>query len=169
MKTIITTLLLTVLTNLVIAQEKLDIGDQLSNFTIYSIDGDTIEIEDLRGKVVYINYFATWCQPCLKEFTHLDDEVLSDFTEDELYFVAIGRQHTATDLQKFRDKKAYKFNMAYNTDKQEFLRFHGKGIPLNIIIDKKGEIIYLKNGYSPSYLKKIKRVIKRASLAPDWF
>ena len=154
------TLLLLTLSFTLWSQDNLQVGDKVTNLTFYTIDGDSISIESLQGKVVYINFFATWCAPCMKELAFMEDDILDKFKNKKFYFIALGRGHTAEQLQTFKSKKGFNFNMACDTDKSLFLRFSEKGIPLNIIIDKDGKIIYKKTGYSSTSFKKIKRTIK---------
>ncbi len=142
------------------AQNYLEEGDIVSDLQFQTTDGKTISIEELRGKVVYINFFAFWCQPCMKELALMEDDILSDIKSDKLYFVTLGRGHTLEELQKFKIKKNYAFNIGCDTDKTLFKRFSEKGIPLNIIINRRGKIIYKKTGFSDTGMKKIKRKIK---------
>jgi len=144
------------------AKDYLEEGDRLSEFSFETIDGDSISIEDLKGQVVYINFFATWCSPCLKELGMMKEELLDDIDDDDFYFVALGRGHTAEQLIAFKDKKGFDLNFGMDTDKELFYRFSEKGIPLNIVIDRDGKIIMKKTGFSEASFKKTKRTIKRA-------
>lgn len=163
MKYAITILLFCLFANLPIsAQNYLEKGDVLSDFTIHTTDGQEIEIESLRGKVVHLNFFATWCSPCLKELAVIEDKLLNDLEGKDFYFVSIGRDHFQKDIQKFKDKKGYNFPMAYDTQRIAFTEFSEKGIPLNVIINKNGKIIFKETGYSPKGMNQMKRKIHRA-------
>ena len=142
-------------------QDYLEKGDQLKDFTFQTLNGEKVNIEDLRGKVVYINFFATWCKPCIKELSLMEEHLLQDLEEDDFYFVALGRGHSAEELKQFKETKAYKFRIGLDSDKTLFKRFSEKGIPHNVILDKNGEIIYSETGFSASGFKKIRRKIKR--------
>lgn len=160
MKQILSILALSIST-LVLSQNYLEKGDQVNNFTFQTINGEKISLDDLKGKVVYINFFATWCKPCIKELALMEKHLLNDIEDDDFFFIALGRGHTAEELQKFKDDKAYNFLIGTDTDKSLFKRFSEKGIPLNVIIDKNGKLIYKENGFSIAGFKKIKRKIKR--------
>ena len=144
------------------AQTELRKGKKLSNFTIETIDGQSIEIEDLRGKVVHLNFFATWCGPCMKELSTIEKDYLDQIPKEDFYFVAIGRGHLPKELQSFMTKKGYKFPVAYDTDKSNFLRFSKQGIPLNVIINKRGRIIFKETGFSKTSFETMTKKVKRA-------
>lgn len=161
MKNTLLTLLLLSFTFVLSAQDYLNEGDIVTEFSFSTINGDSISIEELKGKLVYINFFATWCSPCMKELAVMEEEILSEIDSEDFYFIALGRGHTDKQLKTFRATKGFKFNIGNDTDKSLFLRFSEKGIPLNIIINQEGEIIYKKTGFSDRSLKKIKKTIKR--------
>lgn len=160
MKYIYTIILLALCLSLT-AQDYLQKGEKVTDFSFTTIDGETINIDDLKGKLVYINFFATWCAPCMKELALMEEELLNQYVGEDFYFVAIGRGHTAKELQIFKEKKGFNFNIAYDTDKSMFLRFSEKGIPLNIIIDQEGNIIYKETGFSSTSFKKLKKTVKK--------
>lgn len=155
------TLVLIAFTLHVSAQGYLQEGDEVTNLTLVSIDGDTIPIESLKGKLVYINFFATWCGPCLKELALMEDQILKGKKEDEFYFIALGRGHSVKELEAFKTRKGFSFNIGLDIDKSLFHRFSEKGIPLNILVDQEGRIIYKKTGYSARSFKRLKRIINR--------
>lgn len=148
------------LCTLAFSQNYLQKGDKLKDFSFQTIEGNTVSIEDLKGKVVYINFFATWCKPCIKELGLMEEHLLNDISDDDFYFIALGRGHTADELKRFKEDKNYNFLIGMDTDKTLFKRFSEKGIPLNVIVDQEGEIIYNENGFSNASLKKIRRKIK---------
>ena len=162
MKTPIIILLISLLSFNLLAQDYLEVGEHLTDFSFCTLEGDTVHIADLQGKVVYLNFFATWCAPCMKELALMEDELLNDMKGEDFYFVALGRGHTKDQLISFKEKKGFNFNIGCDTDKNLFLRFSEKGIPLNVIIDKEGELIYKKTGFSNSSFKKLKRTLNRA-------
>lgn len=143
------------------AQNYLQEGDKVTDMTMITTDGDTVTMESLQGKLVYVNFFATWCGPCMKELALMEEKILDGKDDDEFYFIALGRGHTTEELLAFKDKKGFDFNIGLDTDRSLFDRFSAKGIPLNIIIDQEGEIIYKKTGYSSKSFQKIKRTINR--------
>jgi thiol-disulfide isomerase/thioredoxin len=55
---------------------KLNINDSATEFTVQMIKGEKINLSDLKGKVILVNYWATWCAPCLMEFAEFPEKIL---------------------------------------------------------------------------------------------
>lgn len=137
-------------------------GDTVTNITLTTIEGYIIPIESLQGKTVYISFFATWCSPCIKEMILVNNELLPSIKSDKFYYIALGRKHTPEQLKAFKEKHGFDCNMGCDTDRSLFDRFSEKGIPLNIVLDKNGIIIYKNTGYSPKSYKSLKKAIKKS-------
>jgi peroxiredoxin len=161
MRKIITTLTIAFFTLNLCAKSYLETGETLTNFEFQTMDGKNVSIDELKGKVVYINFFATWCGPCMKELDEIKESQLDRFNDKDFYFVALGRGHSEKSLEGFKEENGYDFNISSDREKRLFTRFSRKGIPLNVIIDREGKVIYKKTGYSSSSFKKMKKTIKR--------
>lgn len=143
------------------AQVQYNEGDVVENITLVNLEGDTVNIEDLRGKVVYLNFFATWCVPCIKEMNMIQEKMQDELKDEEFYFISLGRNHKPENLVKFKKNKAYTFNMGADTNKEIFSKFSKKGIPLNVVINKKGKVVLNKTGFSEVSFKKMLKRINR--------
>ena len=66
---------------------KLNINDTASQFTVQMIDGQKINLSELKGKVVLLNYWATWCPPCIAEMPDLEELYQAYKTQVDFYFV----------------------------------------------------------------------------------
>jgi peroxiredoxin len=136
------------------------IGDAAPVFRIQTIDGVTFDLTQLKGKVVYINFFATWCGPCLKELPFVEKDIWKSIKNPDFVMLVIGREHTAEELIKFRNKKGFTFPLAADTKRQIFDSYATQNIPRNLIIDKNGNVVYFKKGYSDEEFKEMVKIIK---------
>src|SRR5438552_18915040 len=68
------------------------VGDAVPQFTVQTVDGQTLTPESLKGKVVLLNFFATWCGPCNAEMPHLQ-KLYERFKDKPFVLMSVGREH----------------------------------------------------------------------------
>ncbi len=129
---------------------KTEIGQKVPQVEFKATDGKTYSMKDFEGKVVWLNFFATWCGPCLVEIPEL--EKLSEKYPD-VVFISIGRGHEVEDLIPFAEKKKMTYIVGADPDKEVYLQFADKYIPRNVIIDKEGNIKLQEIGYKEEDFK----------------
>ena len=146
------------------AQEKetlLKVGDDVPEFVVEMFDGQKIDIKDLKGKVVLINFWATWCPPCQEELKRVQKEIIDRFKGKDFVFLAISREETKEQVKKFRDRNGYTFPMGLDPERKIYSKFATASIPRNFIIDKKGKIVEIEVGYTKeSFAKMIEKLEK---------
>lgn len=79
--------------------QKSNIGKIISDFGIKTLDGKPIHIRDLRGKIVIVNFWATWCPPCVTEFPILIS--LAEKSKGRVVLLALSSDKTELDIQRF--------------------------------------------------------------------
>lgn len=132
------------------------------DFTLNQLDGVTLDFEDLKGKVVFINFWATWCAPCVAEMPSINS--LYKIYEDnpEVVFVMINVENKADKVRKFIKKKKFSFPIYLPNASQIPRVYESKGIPTTFVLDKDGYIAYKKVGManydSNSFVKFIARL-----------
>ena len=132
------------------------VGDKAPNFTIESENGKTKQLSDLKGKVVWINFFATWCPPCRQELPHLQKEVYDKLKSNPNFeLIILGREHSWEEINKFKTDN--KFNMPFYPDlgRKVFSLYANQNIPRNFIIDKEGKIAVASTGFSEKEFEEI--------------
>lgn len=125
------------------------VGDKAPNFSIELENGKTKQLSDLKGKVVWINFFATWCPPCRQELPHLQKEVYDKLKSNPNFeLIILGREHSWEEINKF--KADNKFNMPFYPDmgRKVFSLYANQNIPRNFIIDKEGKIAVASIGFN---------------------
>jgi peroxiredoxin len=135
------------------------VGDKAPNFTIELENGQTLHLSDLKGKVVWINFFATWCPPCRKELPHLQKEVYNKLKSNPNFeLIILGREHSWEEIKKF--KADNKFNMPFYPDmgRKVFSLYAKQNIPRNFIIDKEGKIAVASEGFNE---KEFQEIVKK--------
>lgn len=115
-------------------------GYSAPNFIVSTIDSKVIELWSLKGKVVFLNFWFTHCQPCLEEIKYLNQ--LADlYSNKEVVFISFANDNTDV-LKKFISQQPLKFNNVANGDsirKDVFKLF--PAWPQNILIGRDGKIV----------------------------
>ncbi|PKQ63458.1 protein-disulfide isomerase [Labilibaculum filiforme] len=165
MKKIFITLLAIIATTTLFAQDDyqgslLKNGDQIPNFSVLTLDGNEFVISDLKGKVVLINFFATWCGPCMKELPEVESQLWPKFKNENFAMISIGREHTKEQLLEFNKKKGFTFPIAPDSKREVYAKFASQYIPRNFIVDKTGKIIWQGVGFNQKELDHMMKVIQ---------
>ena len=124
-------------------------GEKAPDFTYEASPGKTAKLSDLKGKVVWINFFATWCGPCLKELPHLEKEVFEKYKDNNNFkLLVIGREHTWEEVAGFKTEKDINLPFYPDPGRKIFSKFARQNIPRNFIIDKNGNIAIASVGFT---------------------
>lgn len=137
-------------------------GQQVPAFTVKMFDGTTVNIQDLKGKVVLVNFWATWCPPCRQELTRVQKDIIDRFKSRDFVFLPISRQEKYETVKAFREKTGYTFPMGLDTDRKVFSLFATESIPRNFLIGKDGKIVFMEIGYSEESFQKLIQEIEKA-------
>jgi thiol-disulfide isomerase/thioredoxin len=112
------------------------------SWQLRDIYGNEINFEDLHGSVVFLNFWATWCPPCIAEMPSLN-ELYTDYN-NKVRFVLVSNEKVST-VRKFMEKNNYDLNsyvpLSYYPE-----NFKVRSIPRTFLIDKDGRIVIDKNG-----------------------
>ena len=126
------------------------------------LSGETITNEGLLGKVVVLQFTASWCSVCRKEMPHLESEVWQQFKEDDFILIGIDLKEDEVTTRAFVEKIGVTYPIALDLDGSIFELFAGpkQGVTRNIVIDKKGNISFLTRLYEREEFEKMISVIK---------
>jgi peroxiredoxin len=139
------------------------IGDTAPAFSCRTIDGKAIDISKLHGKVIMINFFATWCPPCNQELPVLQKDVWDRYKDNpDFVLVILGREHSEQEVKDFVIKKKFTMPFAPDPGRKIFKLYASQNIPRNVIIGKEGKIIFQSTGYTPEEFKKTETILSEA-------
>jgi len=124
------------------------IGQTAPDFTVTKLDGTQVRLSDLRGKIVLLNFFATWCGPCNAELPHLQ-ETWDEFADNDGFtMLVVDREESHETVREFTSRKGYTFPLAIDTDRSAYDKFADKGIPRTYLISRDGSIQYQSIGFA---------------------
>jgi peroxiredoxin len=131
------------------------VGQQVPEIGWVTLDGQKFDLKTLRGKVVLINFFATWCGPCMEEMPRLQKDIFQTLKDKNFVMVCIGREHNEAELKEFRKKRQFTIPIAADPDRKIFGHFATQYIPRNYIIGADGKIAFQSVGYTEPEFKKM--------------
>ena len=138
------------------------IGDPVPEFSFTTLDGKVVHSSDLRNKTVVLNFFATWCGPCLNELPHLQG-VWNEFEKRPNFAMfVIGREETDKTIAEFNADGRFTFPMASDPTRAVYGLFASELIPRTYIISPEGKILYQTYGFYESELAKIRQVLEES-------
>ena len=111
------------------------------DFTVYTEDGESVKLSDFKGKPTVINFWATWCRPCVSELPHFQNKY--DQLKDKVNFVMINSNkngQNSDDVKKFLSDNGYTFPMYYDSEYDGAMTYGVNSIPLTLFIYDDGSL-----------------------------
>jgi thiol-disulfide isomerase/thioredoxin len=110
------------------------------NFILTSLEGNEVSLEDYRGKIVLLNFWATWCPPCRAEMPSME-KLYKKFKDKDFTILAIDVQEDANSVKIFREKYKLNFPILLDSD-GSVQQFYGViSLPTTYLVDREGNII----------------------------
>ncbi len=128
------------------------------DFTLQDLDGNSVSLADFRGKVVMIEFWATWCPPCKDSVPELN-ELHEKYRDSSLVFLSISIDDDLEHLKSWVEKNNVKFPVLFDDRKvnQDFGIFT---IPTAVLVDKDGKLIKTHVGYAPGIFEALVEDVK---------
>ncbi len=139
-----------------------EVGSPLPAIDFTTVEGVRITNQSLKGSVVVLNFFATWCGPCRDELPHIETELWQKYREEEFELIVVGREHTPTELNLFRAETGFTFPMAADPTRVTYNKFAEKWIPRTYVIDRDGTILFQSKGFDPQEFSEMVGIIDAA-------
>jgi peroxiredoxin len=139
-----------------------------ADFSLKDLNGEEIQLYDLLGEApIVINFWATWCKPCMKELPHLN-QIFLDYRERGVKVLAIS-EDSPWSVSKVKSTVAgnrFEFMVLLDTNGKVLRKYGLLGTPYTFVLNPEGEILYKHFGYRPGDENSLRKEIDKA-LAPD--
>ena len=113
---------------------------QAPDFTLEDLSGQRVSLKELRGKVVFLNFWATWCVPCREEMP-LMEKLHREFKNQGLEVVAVNFREDKKEVQKFFAELGLTFKSLLNSSGDVSDKYGAWSLPLTYIVNRKGEFV----------------------------
>jgi peroxiredoxin len=142
------------------------VGDQAPDeFELVLQNGQKTSLKQLRGKVVVLQFTASWCSVCRKEMPHLEADVWKAYQDKNVVLIGVDRDEPLQKVQKFHQDMQITYPLALDPGADIFGRFANKksGVTRNVVIDPAGKIVFLTRLYDDKEFGSMVQVIDRLS------
>jgi peroxiredoxin len=137
------------------------VGDIAPDFTINEAGGKSYRLTDLKGKVIMLQFTASWCSVCRKEMPFIEKEIWEEKKSAGLVVIGIDRDESPDKVLKFKKDIGVTYPLALDPGADIFGLFADKeaGVTRNVIIDRSGKIIFLTRLYERKEFEEMKKKI----------
>ena len=143
------------------------IGQQVPDFSMELTNGKTIKMSDLKGKVVMLQFTASWCSVCRKEMPHIEADIWKKYKNNKNFALyGIDLDEPVEKVKEFAKQIPVTYPLALDPKGGIFYQFaeKGAGVTRNVIVDKTGKIVFMTRLYKDEEFHEMKKVIE--SLLP---
>lgn len=132
-------------------------------FTLPSRSGDNVSLADLKGQVVMLNFWASWCGPCRQEMPLLD-QMHKRYSALGFTLLGVNVEANTKDAERWLSETPVSFPVLFDKDSKVSELYEVSAMPSTVFIDRKGNVRYLHRGYKPGdegeYLNQIRALLK---------
>jgi thiol-disulfide isomerase/thioredoxin len=137
----------------------LEVGNKAPNCALTVIsDGQKYDLNQFQGKVLYIDFWASWCVPCAKSFPFFN-QLHADLAGQGLHILAANLDENSSDAQDFLAKTPVNFMVAADSNKQCANEFAVTAMPSSYLIDRKGIVRHIHLGFRPGEAEELRSLL----------
>ncbi|MFA5045402.1 MAG: TlpA disulfide reductase family protein [Paludibacter sp.] len=138
------------------------VGDMAPNFSMKLTNGKTVKLSDFNGKIVMLQFTASWCSVCRKEMPFIERDIWQKHKSNPNFvLMAVDRDEPLETVRKFAKSIPITYQIGLDPKADIFALYAVReaGITRNVIIDKTGKIVFLTRLYDEAEFKKMTKVI----------
>jgi cytochrome c biogenesis protein CcmG/thiol:disulfide interchange protein DsbE len=128
------------------SQGGVKVGDEVPDFILTTFNGEDYQLSELRGKVVVVNLWASWCTPCEQEAAELQAAWEHYKGSGEVIFLGAAYSDTDVEAAKYMEMFGITYPSGHDLGTKLYRTFNASGVPETYIIDRNGKLTYAKIG-----------------------
>lgn len=129
------------------------------DFSLPDTAGEVVRLQDLRGKVVMLNFWAAWCAPCRKEMPLLE-ALHADLQDQGFALLAINTESDTADAQALLQELKLSFPVLWDRDGSVVKLLGVNAMPTTLVIDREGQLQFINRGYRAGDEKKYRQQVE---------
>ena len=145
------------------APEPLGRGSQAPPFALQQLGGGQVSLDELRGRVVLLNFWATWCKPCEDEMPAME-RVYRELAPEGFELMAVSVDDGIEEVRRFQARLGLSFPILHDPDKDAALRYQSFRYPESFLVDRDGTLVARFIGPrewdTPVYRDRIRRLVE---------
>jgi cytochrome c biogenesis protein CcmG/thiol:disulfide interchange protein DsbE len=136
------------------------VGSVVPNFAAQSLNGKgRASVKPNDGKVLIVDFWATWCEPCRKSFPRLQ-ELYTKYKSSGMEIVAVSEDDENSEIKGFGDSFGTKFPLVWDNGKTIASKWQPKSMPSTFVVDRKGVVRFVHMGYHDGEEAEIEKEVK---------
>jgi peroxiredoxin len=129
------------------------------DFTLRTMSGPNLRLQEQRGQVVLVNFWATWCGPCRQEMPHLN-RLYDKYRTSGFQLLGVNIDDDARAATELATRLGVKFPVLLDTDKKASRLYDMSAMPATVVIDRDGRVRYIHRGYRDGFEKTYEQQIR---------
>jgi thiol-disulfide isomerase/thioredoxin len=134
------------------------VGEPAPDFTASTLAGDIFKLSDHRGEIILLDFWATWCLPCLKTMP-LVDEIVREFPDQKVRLIAVNMEEQPTEIKSTLERHKLNVPVVLDIDGVAAARYAVTSIPQTVVIDRDGNIARLFVGGGPKLVEPLRQAL----------
>ncbi len=135
------------------------IGKDAIAFALEDLDGNRVDLQSLKGKVALLDFWASWCGPCVAELPHIE-KLHRDFKDRGLVVLGVNNEDVEV-AREFVKRKGYTFTTLFDEGREVTRKYGVSGIPQVFIIDREGKVKWHALGYGPGKEFELRNAVEK--------